>query len=169
MKKTNYFEMNELKQLIINDIEKNDLTFKQSKLIIKEYYFDEIDYVDTNKLFDVKHRGVDKSILQQPGWLQHYAILATEIHACIDVIETEMEFRKSEIWKELTENNKIDLSQMDKQNYILSDEKYFAFKKFLLILREVKEQLTNIVDSFKSLGFALNSYVRSREGAIQID
>lgn len=161
--------MNELKQVIFEDLEKKDLTFKLSKQIIKTYYFEEIDYVEKNELFNVKVRGVDKSILQQPGWLQHYAILATEIHACIDVIETEMEFRKSEIWKELTENNKIDLSQMDKQNYILSDQVYFAYKKFLLILREVKEQLTNIVDAFKSLGFALNSYVRSREGAIQID
>ena len=161
--------MNELKHLIINEIEKNSLTFKQSKLLIKEYYFEEIDYVEKNELFNIKVRGVDKSILQQPGWLQHYAILATEIHACIDVIETEMEYRKSEIWKELTENHKFDLSQMDKQNYILSDEKYFALKRFLIILREIKEQLTNVVDSFKSLGFALNSYVRSREGAIQID
>ncbi|MCB1711541.1 MAG: hypothetical protein KDH96_03395 [Candidatus Riesia sp.] len=161
--------MNELKHLIINEIEKNNLTFKQSKLLIKEYYFEEIDYVEKNELFNIKVRGVDKSILQQPGWLQHYAILATEIHACIDVIETEMEYRKSEIWKELTENHKFDLSQMDKQNYILSDEKYFALKRFLIILREIKEQLTNVVDSFKSLGFALNSYVRSREGAIQID
>ena len=161
--------MNELKHLIINEIEKNNLTFKQSKLLIKEYHFEEIDYVEKNELFNIKVRGVDKSILQQPGWLQHYAILATEIHACIDVIETEMEYRKSEIWKELTENHKFDLSQMDKQNYILSDEKYFALKRFLIILREIKEQLTNVVDSFKSLGFALNSYVRSREGAIQID
>lgn len=161
--------MNELKQVLFTDLEKKDLTFKMSKQIIKDYYFDELDYVERNELFNVKARGIDKSILQQPGWLQHYAILATEIHACIDVIETEMEFRKSEIWKELTENNKIDLSQMDKQNYVLSDNVYFAYKKFLLILREVKEQLTNIVDSFKALGFALNSYVRSREGAINLD
>ena len=108
-------------------------------------------------------------MLEQPGWLQYYAIQGAEISAAVDLIELEIEIQKSKLWKSLTENHQIDLSQMDKSNYIGHDDKIIKLKRMLYVLRELLQKENAIIDAFRAQGYALNSYIRAKQGAVEID
>lgn len=160
--------MNALCQTILDDISKKDYQFLSSKRIIK-IYDQTIQDVDDDKLLNVKVKGIDRSVLEQPGWLQYYAIQGAEIHAAVECIELEIDIRKSQLWKKLTEEHSRDLSQMDKTNYLGHDEIIIWLKRFLYVLNEVRQKFLAIVDAFRAQGYSLNSYIRAKQGAVDID
>ena len=88
--------MNIICEAITDDMTKNDLLFPRTKQALS-VYLQIIDDVDNDKLLSVKVRGLDRCVLEQPGWLQYYAIQGAEISAAVDLIELEIEIQKSKI------------------------------------------------------------------------
>ena len=79
---------------------------------------------------------------------------------------------KSKTWlKQIpaTTNHQIDLSQMDKSNYIGHDDKIIKLKRMLYVLRELLQKENAIIDAFRAQGYALNSYIRAKQGAVEIN
>lgn len=160
--------MSELTDAVNIDLQTKNFNFSNSKKILK-IFLAELDYVNEEDLFNVKARGIDKSILQQPGWLQHFSLFHIELKNAIEYVEIEQDLRKGILWKELTETHNRDLSQMDKNQYIQCDDTIYKYRVFLALLKEISDRFSVVVDSFKSLGFALNSYVRYKQGTVEID
>ena len=160
--------MNIICEAITDDLTNNDLLFPRAKRALS-IYIQIIDEVDSDKLLSVKVRGLDKCVLEQPGWLQYYAIQGAEISAAVDLIELEIDIQKSKVWKSLTENHSIDLSQMDKSNYIGHDDRIIKLRRMLYVLKEILQKENAIVDAFRAQGYALNSYIRAKQGAVDID
>ena len=58
---------------------------------------------------------------------------------------------------------------MDKSNYIGHDDKIIKLKRMLYVLRELLQKENAIIDAFRAQGYALNSYIRAKQGAVEID
>jgi len=161
-------KLNLLCKAIQQDLAAKNLTFSTSKQTLSFYKL-QIEDVDTNDLFNVKVKGIDRCVLEQPGHLQYYYILMVEIGAAIEMIDIELDSTKGLLWKALTENNKRDLSQSDKTNYILNDDTYIALRRFTFVLKEYFNKFEGIVEGLKSQGYSLNSYIRAKQNGIEID
>lgn len=139
------------------DLKNQDLQFSLTKKHLQVYQ-SEADNVDS--LFNLNNRQLERIALEQPGWLQYYGIMFAELKSGCDVIESLIDERKSVVWQNLTEKHSRDLSQTDKNNYVLLDEHIQLLRKIYLAVNEMKEIYEAIVEAFKSQGYALNGYMR---------
>ncbi len=146
---------------IISDSKITDSKYTNLYQVL-ETFKQELDETVIESLFDFNKKALDRMLLEQPGHLQYYGMLAAELRSGIRYFEVLLDEKKGEIWTRLTEKHTRELSQTDKANYVNNDTEYLKLKRPYLAVRELSESFDVIVKALEAQGFALSTHFRSK-------
>lgn len=153
--------MSPIVKAIMTDAKTGDGKFDHLYKVLSTYE-GEIDESIVEEIFDFKKKALDRMLLEQPGHLQYYGMMAAELHAGVRYFEMLMDEKKGEVWTRLTEKHTRELSQTDKANYVNNDIEYLKLKRPYLAVRELSGEFDALVKALEAQGFALSTHFRSK-------
>jgi hypothetical protein len=132
--------------------------------IIEQY---EEDLEDAEKHISIKGKTLEGANVEHASWMSYYDQKRVELSALMKFLEREVERIRGKLWVQYTEKMSLALNTRDKENYINNEPAYLAKQEQYLMVKEIHDKYSSLVDAFKSRGFALNNIVKLRTSAIE--
>lgn len=123
-------------------------------------YQAELDTVESKLLIEGKK--LEHANREQPQWQYYFEIRKVELNSLIKYLETDLNRIRGKLFKNFTENHRMDLSDRAKDKYIDNEPAYLAKYEIYLEVKEVYDKYTAICEAFQSRGYALNNITRAR-------
>jgi len=108
----------------------------------------------------IKGKAIDKANIEQASLLYLYNERNVELKAVVRYLEDLIAATRGRIWGKLTEDNRKQLQQKDKEQYINADPEYLSIKELSGVVEELSSKYDAAVDAFRGRGYALNNLTR---------
>lgn len=118
-------------------------------------------------LFKLEGKTLEQCCKEHPRDLMFYDVTLQECKSIEDTIKEQLEIIEANLYKKFNENHSRALNSRDINQYIKGDQQYIDVYEILLEVIHIRRQLEAIVESLKSLGWALNNIVKIRIAQIE--
>lgn len=115
----------------------------------------------------IKGKILDEALKEQAAWPVFYDHKRAELSTLVKFIGMKVDETRSRLLRNYTENYSRALSDRIADKYIDKENDFLLINELYLEVSELAEKFSNVVDAFKTRGFALRDIVAVRVNKIQ--
>ena len=128
-------------------------------------YDKELDEVEER--LSLKNKTIERSNMENPTWMSFYDQKKVELKVLSDFMDMKVDQTRGRLFMRYKENHMVTLNASEINQYINNEDAYIEMCNFRFEVQEVYEKYKQVIEAFRTRGYALNNITKMRVAAIE--
>ena len=128
-------------------------------------YDKELDEVEER--LSLKNKTIERSNMENPTWMSFYDQKRIELKVLNNFMDMKVDQARGRLFMRYKENHQVTLNATEINQYINNEDAYIDMCNFRFEVQEVHEKYKQVIEAFKTRGYALNNITKLRVASLE--
>ncbi len=138
--------------------------FQKLASVLSEYD-KELDEVEER--LSLKNKTIERSNMENPTWMSFYDQKRIELKVLNNFMDMKVDQTRGRLFMRYRENHQVTLNATEINQYINNEDAYIDMCNFRFEVQEVYEKYKQVIEAFKTRGYALNNITKLRVASLE--